>query len=636
MDIYEPAGVAPVTGWPGVLIIHGGGESKNVGTVTSKAMSLANAGYVCYAYDVRGDGSTLALNPLWPPGKVPEELLHDSAQSHSMAQSLAPGMIDPTRLAVSGFSQGGQHSAEAAAWSGSLIPCTIAGCTITTYPTLLAVAPEGHGLDWIEKTMPGGVIINSETIDDMGPAHPFLVFVNANDYLGAYAWLQTQYSYTVLGILQQSTVPMLVAMACQDFKHQTNPSVDAFFTLLAGVPRKLFLTTGGHSSPYNTHEDVVLNDMQRRWFDRFLKGILNGADLEKTVEVAMQPDLPASTSATSIWEHRTADVWPPPATPTLFHFRGNGSLTGAAPPAFEAGPVIVHTVAAGYDALTYVQQNASFNPGLAFASMPKVSVPFETGPLPEIKEIFGRVHMVLYVNDTTGLVQLSAEISHVSPMGVEQRITMGTGAIRDGVAGPYQLEFDLGDIGYVVPAGHFIRVSLMNIAHHQAPTYQRIRYVPYFTSTTTTLRISPLAPSRVEIPLRDYVVNLAPRMAKASSAAGISHVMRVSGGASRAGWIYAVLTGASGEAPGTTFPGVPTIPLVVDSVTMDAANAANGPFLPNFVGVLNAQGLAFPQVIVPPGVLPVLVGMRLTFAGVVLDPAGPLEAFGPTTLEILP
>ncbi|MFN0206518.1 MAG: CocE/NonD family hydrolase C-terminal non-catalytic domain-containing protein [Planctomycetota bacterium] len=636
MDIYEPDSSAPATGWPGVLIVHGGGGSKNVLSVTSKAKFLASYGYVCYAYDVRGDGSTTALNPGWPPFHPPEEILHDSAESHTIAQGLAPGKIDPTRLGVSGFSQGGQHSIEAAAWSGKIIPCPIAGCTITTYPTVLAVAPEGQSLNWIEKNMPGGVIVNGETIDDMGPTNPFLLLLNANDYVGALAWLQGQYSSTILTELQTSTVPMHIANACQDAKHLPNSMVDGFNVLPPGTPRRMVLTTGGHASPVNDHEDIVLLDMQRRWFDRFMKGILNGSDLEKTVEVAVQPDTPVSTTPTSIWEHRDADVWPPPVTLTLFHFRGNGSLTQAPPPAVEAGPVIVHTVAAGYDAVTYVQQNGYTNPAVAFASIPKVTFPFETGPLPQQMEVFGRVHVVLHVNDTTGVCQVSAELSHVAPGGAIQRITIGAGGVRAGVAGAHQLEFDLGDIAYVVPAGHRIRVSLMNIAHHQAPTYQRIRFVPYFTNTTTTLDIAPGTPSRVEIPLREYVINMAPRLGTASSTAGISHDLRVSGGAGRAGWIYAILLGASGEAPGTTFPGVPTIPLVVDSLTLDGANAANGPFLPNFVGALDAQGYGLASVMVPAGLFPQLVGMRLTFAGVVLNPAGPIEAFGPTTLEVLP
>src|SRR5262245_26053666 len=195
MDVYEPAFAVPATGWPGVLVVHGGGGSKTVPHVVAAATSLAQAGYVAYAYDVRGDGSTTALNPGWPSFITPEEKLHDSAESHSIAQALVPGRIDPARLAVTGFSQGGQHSVEAAAYSGKTIPCSIAGCAITQYPTILAAAPEGYGLRWIEKAMQGDVLVHDDIVSDMGPTNPFLLLLNANDYAGAKAWLETQFYF---------------------------------------------------------------------------------------------------------------------------------------------------------------------------------------------------------------------------------------------------------------------------------------------------------------------------------------------------------------------------------------------------------------------------------------------------------
>ncbi len=638
MDVYEPAAVAPATGWPVLLILHGGGESKNVSTVVGVAQFLASMGYVCVAYDSRTDGSTPALNPAWPPGLTHEELLHDSAESFGKAAALPgfAGKLDLARLGVLGFSQGGFGSANAAAWSGKPIPCPAAGCAITTYPTILAAAPKGHSLDWLEKNMPGGILVNDETVDDMGPTNPFLVLLDADDYPGALGWLRAQFSATTYPELQTSTVPLFVTMAWDDQKLHPNPSIDGFNALPAGTPRRFFLSTGGHTSATNLHENRVLADLRRRWFDRFLKGLANGADLETTWETAVQPDAAVALNPASIWEHRSAAAWPPTIAPTTFHLRGGGNLTAAPPPAVEAGPVLNHVVAPGWIPSAYVTASASTNLAVAFANMPFVSAVFETAPFTETTELFGRAHVVLHANDTTGVFQLSAALAHVSPGGAVEQLTMGTGGIRSGAAGAQLLEFDLIDQARIIPAGHRLRLTLMNLARHQTPTYQKIRFLPYFTNTTTSVQIAPATPSRIELPLRPYVPNVAPRFAEQSESASIAHTMRVSGTAARAGWIYALLLGTSGEAPATVFPGIDPIPLVFDSVTIDGANAANGPYLPNFVGVLGASGFAFPAMTVPAGTFPQLVGLRVTFAGVLLDPAGPVLALGPTTLEILP
>ncbi len=636
MDVYVPATLPPPGGWPGVLVAHGGGGDKNNPDVAGKCKVLASMGYVTYAYDMRNHGSTVALNAGWTGGMSEAELLHDSAECHGKAAALAAGAMDLTRLGVMGHSLGGQQATNAAAWSGRPIPCPAAGCAVASYPTVLAVASENNNPELLAKNMPGGTLVNDEMLESLLPTDPLLLALAAGDYPGAYLLLQGFFQAQAYPLLQTSIVPICSMLAWQDTKHMPGPAVDAFNGLLAGAPLRQSLTTGGHDTPKNSHERDVLLDQQRRWFDRYLKSVANGADLEAPVEVAVQADQPDHMDLSSIWEHRSAAAWPPAIPATSMHLRGAGALSLAPAPSAEVGPAIAHAVAPGYDLLTYKLQHASKNPPLAFASIPKVAPMFVSPPLPSPIEIFGRGRVVLHVDDTTGVFQLSAELKHASPAGVEQFITFGTAGVRSGVVGIQTLEFDFGDIAHVVPPGNRLVLRIMNLAHHAPPSYERIRFAPYFTSTTTTIRISPSEPSRIELPTRPYQVNLQPRFAQQSVAAGIAHGMTVSGGPGRAGWVYAVLLGGSGEAPETVFPGVPPIPLVFDALTIEGANAANGNYLPSFVGLLDAQGFGAPGVLVPPSLFPLLEGVRMTFAGIVLDPAGPIEAFGPTTLEIGP
>src|ERR1700760_229301 len=55
-DLYLPDGTAPVTGWPGVVVMHGLGGSKD--SVADTAAAFANDGWAVLAYSSRGQGTS--------------------------------------------------------------------------------------------------------------------------------------------------------------------------------------------------------------------------------------------------------------------------------------------------------------------------------------------------------------------------------------------------------------------------------------------------------------------------------------------------------------------------------------------------------------------------------------------------
>ncbi|QDU65878.1 hypothetical protein [Engelhardtia mirabilis] len=107
-----------------------------------------------------------------------------------------------------------------------------------------------------------------------------------------------------------------------------------------------------------------------------------------------------------------------------------------------------------------------------------------------------------------------------------------------------------------------------------------------------------------------------------SVASGGRQDLFVDGGAASAGLIYLVLGSASGTSPGIPLGGF-LLPLVADGYfQLTLSEPSSGP-LAGTLGVLDGSGFATAGVQVPAGLSPALVGVQLSHAACVLDPAGP-------------
>jgi len=210
MDLHRPDVAPPATGWPGVLAVHGGAENRKTALIRALSRYLAARGYVVYAYDVSGDGHTRVLNPNWPTPRGEDRVLLDAAESQGIAIGLLPGFIDATRLAVTGNSQGGKHSLDAAAWSGRQLP--LAGF-VTHYPVVQAIAPEIASVDSPGTSLPGGVLIADELMTDRPANDPLVLLLNVEDYAGIVAWAQAQLTAQQLPLLGSSIVPIAAMLA---------------------------------------------------------------------------------------------------------------------------------------------------------------------------------------------------------------------------------------------------------------------------------------------------------------------------------------------------------------------------------------------------------------------------------------
>src|SRR5579871_5159451 len=70
-DLYEPDGSAPAGGWPGVVLLHGLGGSKD--DMAPIADVFVSHGYAALAYSARGSGTSTGNLELAGPNETSDE-----------------------------------------------------------------------------------------------------------------------------------------------------------------------------------------------------------------------------------------------------------------------------------------------------------------------------------------------------------------------------------------------------------------------------------------------------------------------------------------------------------------------------------------------------------------------------------
>lgn len=631
MDLYHPIATptapAPATGWPGVLVLHGNNHSRS--SVAGLARGLAAAGYATFAFDTRGDGQTNALNPAWPTPITPEELVLDMAESFAVASVQLGALLDLQRLGVTGRSQGGMYTQQAAAWSGLPLPPNYT----TTFPVLGAVATQISPLDRVENVLPrGGELLRTSFADSLSQDPTSQAWLDA--LAGRYDLVLNAVAPTldVLPLLRANTVPLFAAFGWTDTLVNPNNTCDAIQTLGAGVPFRVLVNPNGHGSPSNAIDTGLIDDTRIRWFDRFLKGRSNGVLLEPEFEAAITPvDVAVYQDPGSAWAHRAAAAWPPASSTLRLHLRGAQLLAPAPPAAAEPGALVQNLPAPGYDLAAFV---AAPPPPLVFGNLPLDSRAFAGPPLPGELELFGRPEVDLWIDASAGDFQVAAALLVRDPGGQERYLTGGAGAVRGLAPGVHRVQFPLRDVATIVPAGWRVVVRVENLVWFRPPGVETIEYAPSFLPADLQVLVAPATPSSIALPVAgERVLALTPRLLSDDPIDGIDHPMTIDGGPARAGAPYLVGMSASGYGPGTSILGT-HVPLNLDFWTNLGVTAAGGPELAAFVGTLDASGGATPHLMLPSTVSGAGLGLRWTFAVVAIDTT--LVAGGPVQLDLVP
>ncbi len=631
MDLYYPDVAPPATGWPCVLVVHGGGGNRAIAENVQQGLYDARFGYVVLAYDVRGEPVTTRLNS--GGGDTSEEAkLRDMAEAFVQAAAFLPGRVDLQRLAVTGRSMGGAHAYRAAAWSGRAMPLP------GTFPRIRAVAGDWQALLGPEDNYPGGTLLQSRVVEKFWENRVTAPLPWAYALAGNYAQLRADalgdpFQYPLPSLLTND-VPVLGLIGHRDNHHMVWGLTKALPALAAaGLPHRIYVSTRGHAIPDNDTEWLLHLDLKRRWWDRFLKGERNGVELEPLAEIGVIPSDPVSYgSASSHWQHDLLPQWPPVVAPTTLYATDGGGLAALPPVAATLSTPIRNRPAAGYGLAQFAQNTRL---PAVLANLPLARLQFTSDPLQVERQVLGRPRVVCDVTTTAASVQLAALLYAVPPSGPPVFVTMGATGLGAVAAGRHRVEVELDDVAFVIPTGHRIGLALQNLAYRDVAgaNDEDVFYVPELADFDAAVHLGGAMPARIELPLTAAPVSLTPRIAEVAFGGGLSHPMLLDAGVARAGAMYYGLLGASGIGAGFSLP--PWLPLQIDAWTLFGPNLIGTPVLQGFAGVLDPSGRANLRFQVPAQFRSALEGLRFTFTALGWQ-GGDVFACSPAELSILP
>ncbi|MFY9579154.1 MAG: alpha/beta fold hydrolase [Gaiellaceae bacterium] len=300
--LYEPSGARPPAGWPAVIMFHGlGGTRADTNAIAEG--SFASQGYAVLTTDFRGHGQSGGLSSI----DGPREITDVRALFDWLA---ARPEIDAKHIGAWGISLGG-----GAIWRSLVASVPFAAVeTVETWTDLLqALTPQN-----LSKS---GLVAGFLSLIPTSRTDPSVLAVRADALSSANsealrAFGDIRSSRSALGRI---TTPALIFQGRRDFAFGLEQGVE-LYQGLAG-PKRLYIGDFGHvPSTFPGPDFSVVMAEASDWFDRYLKGMPNGIDTRKPVELAPDPFQEAQNVSYS--------SLPPTKTLTLAA-RGSATIGGA-------------------------------------------------------------------------------------------------------------------------------------------------------------------------------------------------------------------------------------------------------------------------------------------------------------------
>jgi esterase/lipase len=264
-DLYEPDGAAPAGGWPGVVVMHGlGGSKDDMGSV---ADAFVSHGYAVLAYTDRGHGTSGGVAGLAGPD--------DIATERAMEQFFAglPEVSD-TQIGAWGISYGGGQT-----WDGLAagIPYKAAE-VVETWTDLFSAL-------WPQNIAKSGIVLGfAKAIEARSP----LIAASENDAIHSTNMAQikaladSRSSYAQLPSIK---TPMYMFQGRLDYAFDVTQAENGYNRL--GGPKHLYVGQFGHTPSTFPGPDVgYVLSQGLAWYDHYLKGMPNGIDKSKPVTIA--------------------------------------------------------------------------------------------------------------------------------------------------------------------------------------------------------------------------------------------------------------------------------------------------------------------------------------------------------------
>lgn len=631
--LLRPAGPAPAGGWPLVVHVHPLGQSQSYQFDLQSLIS--GQGYAVWSYDVRGQGLAYAANASHPQRGTtlwgPIERCDLVEQIQFVAANPAwAGVVDATRIAIVGVSQGGAHAWSAAAWSGQSF--RVPGRPTATMPTIACVAPSDFVADTCDDWVRHGMLFSTWWVEAIDSNVPGLE-LDAN-------WLQTCRSAFVaqdaaglqagfaaegrpLGSrLAQSSVPVFYAHAYHDLVDHPLTAVRQLEAMTA--PRRALLGTVGHDVPDNDAEREFRRALTLRWLHRWLWQELNEVEAEPRFTLAELPlDAAVRDAPQSLWNRVGVDGVATPPTAPRHWLHDDGGLRLAAPVAPQVDATVQQTID---------PQATQFTPAQYLAQPAVRALPAVLAACPLSERVYtlttstetelaasATLHARLVPQSARWMLAASLSVQPPQPGAAEVLLTADALASDQSVVGVAETRtLRLPPVAARIPAGSIVRLRLRNLWLRESPMQPRLEVAPLFHDFRVDVVHGDAAGSWLDLPLQPVAPKLVVDRQWLDVAAPASITARLRGGAARAGLPYFAAVGLSGQTPGAIYLNA-TIPIDVDWLAIESVASTTPPFA-GMLGFLDPSGeatcgLDLTGIPLPQG----LNGYRFTFAAFVWD-----------------
>jgi predicted acyl esterase len=465
--IIKPSGSPPAGGFPGLVLVHGFGGTKD--EMLPVCLLLASRGYEALAYSVRGQGNSGGLSTI-----VGDRERRDLLEIIQHFRSVPD--VDPDHLGVTGWSQGGIHS-----WMAALYQM----------PGVRAVAPLLATPDFAQALAPNGAVrygltyeMSLSTVRYAPERDRVKSFIIADQYDSVMAYINAR---NLTHLLDSVRIPVFQELGWADYLFPVNGGIEAAASLSArNVPIRSYYGTNGHGEPIDNQEMSFELDQTVQWFDHWLRELPLTQDSLPLVFYA--DDRPG-------WPHHVTLTWPPEPYQTVRLFLTTAGLA-TEPPMTDADL----SFALAYDQ-TYTPEMGWDDAyggtrfGSAFSSLPTRLV---SEPLQDSVEITGIPRGLLHVRSNATQFQ-----AHVHLYDVDQTdwklISRASYGIRgNAINETKDISFEASALSHIVPAGHSLGMeitSLDTLRQDQANT------VPFFVSSQSEVLSTSQSPSYVDIPV---------------------------------------------------------------------------------------------------------------------------------------
>jgi len=275
--LYVPDGVAPVDGWPAVVLFHGLGGDRASTSAIAQSMGLVGEHYVVLTVDARGHGASGGLAGIDGPNE-----LRDVRTLFAWLASRLD--VADTRIGAWGISLGG-----GAVWTSLVAGVPWAAVEVAESWTNLrsALLPQS-----LAKSGVIAGFIGSLTPTRVDPT----VFATRDAaYAGALAPVEAFAApRTTVQALGRITTPVFLMQGRRDFAFGMGQALQAY-TSVAG-PKRLWLGLHGHApSTFPAADSAAMLAEGTQWFDRYLRGTTT--TLNDTMPVAVAPENWSGTPA---------------------------------------------------------------------------------------------------------------------------------------------------------------------------------------------------------------------------------------------------------------------------------------------------------------------------------------------------